>query len=288
MAVLPGGGEGTVHAEPSFAATLKGARRAAHLTQESLAERSGVSGRTISDLERGIAAPRLATKASGPGGLAELIGDRSLLLVLDNFEQLVEAAPLLSRVLSRCLRLKILVTSRIPLRIRGEHEVPVPPLGVPGAGASLAEIAASPAVRMFAACARERRAAWRFWYGRGHLREGYELLVRALGDAVPGDLSPADARVWTRALSSAASLHYVLGGRGEVRDRYAQALGLWRRAGDSEGLAATLGNLGMYEHYSGDRALARGVYGEAIAAARAVGNERITATILQNLGTLLL
>jgi len=161
VAVLPGGGEGTVHAEPSFAATLKGARRAAHLTQESLAERSGVSGRTISDLERGIAAPRLATKASGPGGLAELIGDRSLLLVLDNFEQLVEAAPLLSRVLSRCLRLKILVTSRIPLRIRGEHEVPVPPLGVPGAGASLAEIAASPAVRMFAACARERRATWR-------------------------------------------------------------------------------------------------------------------------------
>lgn len=54
--------------------------------------------------------------------------DKQMLLVLDNFEHLVEAAPQVSLLLSTCPRLKVLVTSRAPLRISGEHEVPVAPL----------------------------------------------------------------------------------------------------------------------------------------------------------------
>ncbi|MGZ3680687.1 MAG: ATP-binding protein [Ktedonobacterales bacterium] len=54
--------------------------------------------------------------------------DKQMLLVLDNFEHLLEAAPQISELLSACPRVKVLVTSRAPLRIGGEHEVPVAPL----------------------------------------------------------------------------------------------------------------------------------------------------------------
>jgi predicted ATPase len=61
-------------------------------------------------------------------GLAEHVGERELLLLLDNFEQVVEAAPELSELLESCPNLKLLVTSRELLRIRGEVDYPVPPL----------------------------------------------------------------------------------------------------------------------------------------------------------------
>jgi predicted ATPase len=60
--------------------------------------------------------------------LAGLIGERELLLLLDNFEQVVDAAPQLSALLSACLNLHVLVTSRELLRIDGEVEYAVPPL----------------------------------------------------------------------------------------------------------------------------------------------------------------
>ena len=65
---------------------------------------------------------------------------RRLLLVLDNFEHLVEAAPALAELLAAAPQLKLLVTSRIPLRLSGEHEYPVPPLDLPDP-AHLPEIA---------------------------------------------------------------------------------------------------------------------------------------------------
>lgn len=54
---------------------------------------------------------------------------KSLLLVLDNFEQLLEAAPLVSRMVASSPRSQFVVTSRAPLQISGEQQLPVPPLG---------------------------------------------------------------------------------------------------------------------------------------------------------------
>jgi predicted ATPase len=61
---------------------------------------------------------------------------RRLLLVLDNFEQVVGAAPLLAELLGVAPGVAVLVTSRVVLRLSGEHEFPVPPLPVPPAGSS--------------------------------------------------------------------------------------------------------------------------------------------------------
>lgn len=63
--------------------------------------------------------------------LKAVVRDKHLLLLLDNFEQVVAAAPDLTELLTACPHLKILVTSRAVLRSQGEYEFPVPPLALP-------------------------------------------------------------------------------------------------------------------------------------------------------------
>ncbi len=85
--------------------------------------------------------------------LAARLRDRSMLLLLDNLEQLVPEVELVSRLLATAPRLLVLATSRTPLRLAGEHEYPVPPLSLPEAGSarSFEELAANDAVRLFTA-----------------------------------------------------------------------------------------------------------------------------------------
>src|SRR6266516_1423705 len=63
--------------------------------------------------------------------LKTFLREKHLLLLLDNFEQVLLAAPLLPELLSACPKLKILLTSRASLRVQGEHELLVPSLPVP-------------------------------------------------------------------------------------------------------------------------------------------------------------
>ena len=63
--------------------------------------------------------------------LAEHLRDREMLLVLDNVEQIVDAAGAVRRLLDTALRLTVLATSRVPLHLTGEQEYPVPPLALP-------------------------------------------------------------------------------------------------------------------------------------------------------------
>ncbi|MDW5323146.1 AfsR/SARP family transcriptional regulator [Plantactinospora sp. KLBMP9567] len=90
--------------------------------------------------------------------LAADLGPVRALLVLDNCEHLVTGcAELVERLLSRCPGLRVLATSRVPLRLPAEARIRVPALAVPeaGTGLSLAALAAHPATRLFLERARE-------------------------------------------------------------------------------------------------------------------------------------
>jgi predicted ATPase len=75
----------------------------------------------------------IAQTLGAKDGLADHIGERELLLLLDNLEQVIEAAPELASLVEACSNLKLLVTSRELLRVRGEVEFAVPPLADPEA-----------------------------------------------------------------------------------------------------------------------------------------------------------
>ncbi|MDP9354683.1 MAG: AAA family ATPase [Chloroflexota bacterium] len=74
---------------------------------------------------------REAGHASLDDRLKACLREKCLLLVLDNFEQVVEEAPLVAEMLAECSRLKALVASRVRLRLSGEREHVVPPLTLP-------------------------------------------------------------------------------------------------------------------------------------------------------------
>ncbi len=59
------------------------------------------------------------------------LGERRILLILDNFEQVVEAAPVVTAILAGAPEVKVLATSRLLLKVAGEHSYEVPPLGLP-------------------------------------------------------------------------------------------------------------------------------------------------------------
>ncbi|MDX1612925.1 MAG: hypothetical protein R3300_01370 [Candidatus Promineifilaceae bacterium] len=89
--------------------------------------------------------------------LVHYLRDRTLLLLLDNFEHLLKAGPLLTRLLAAAQGAKILVTSRAGLELRGEYEFPVPPLSLPNLTAATptpARLMKNAAVRLFVERAR--------------------------------------------------------------------------------------------------------------------------------------
>jgi predicted ATPase/DNA-binding SARP family transcriptional activator len=96
----------------------------------------------------------IAEGGSAEAAVEEHLRDRSLLLVLDNVEQLVPNTEVVGRLVAAAPGLVVLATSRTPLRLAAEHEYPVPPLAVPHAGEKFEEIAANDAVRLFVARAR--------------------------------------------------------------------------------------------------------------------------------------
>ena len=83
--------------------------------------------------------------------LEEFVRGRTMLLVLDNFEHLVEAASLLQQLVVAAPRIQLLVTSRAALRVSAEHEYVVPPLSLPDLGrpAELATLARNESVGLF-------------------------------------------------------------------------------------------------------------------------------------------
>jgi predicted ATPase/DNA-binding XRE family transcriptional regulator len=88
---------------------------------------------------------------------------RSTLLLLDNFEQVLDAAPLVGELLTTVAALRVLVTSRAPLRLRGEREYSVGPLELRAGSQAMApeDLARAPAVRLFVERVRDVQPGFR-------------------------------------------------------------------------------------------------------------------------------
>lgn len=103
-------------------------------------------------------AAALSVQAIGSRSVEELVvahlSGREVLLTLDNFEQVVAAAPLIARLLESCPRLKVLATSRTVLHLSAEHGVVVPPLALPDPQAPARLAFDSPSVQLFVERAR--------------------------------------------------------------------------------------------------------------------------------------
>jgi predicted ATPase/DNA-binding CsgD family transcriptional regulator len=135
-------------------------------------------------------------------GLAAFLGAQRALLVLDNFEHVLEAAPQIGALIAACPRLTVLATSRAVLRLYGEHGYAVPTLPLPAADgpAAVVEVATSDAVRLFVERAQAARAD--FALGEGNAATVAAICRRL--DGLPLAIELAAARV--RVLPPAAML----------------------------------------------------------------------------------
>jgi predicted ATPase/class 3 adenylate cyclase len=106
----------------------------------------------VASIARVLGVP-LEGDESAVGDVADQIGEKQMLLVLDNFEHVLGAAVAVAGLLQQCPRLHVLVTSRVLLELRDEHAYALPPMGLPQ-GTSLVEVRDSEAVQLFVARAR--------------------------------------------------------------------------------------------------------------------------------------
>lgn len=145
---------------------------------------------------------RAEEKGAGDAGLLEAIAGRTMLLILDNFEQVTDAAPAIGQLLESAPQLRILVTSRRLLHLSAEHEYQVPTLALPedDAAARPEEIAEADAVRLFVERATAVRPDFRLTEDEA---AAVADIVRRL-DGVPLAIELAAARV--RLLPPAALL----------------------------------------------------------------------------------
>ncbi|HEY4026674.1 MAG TPA: helix-turn-helix domain-containing protein [Candidatus Dormibacteraeota bacterium] len=112
-------------------------------------------------IQQALAVPDGATPVEER--LARHIGARRVLLLLDNFEHVLGAARLVASLLAACAELHLLVTSRAPLDVRGEHRLPLGPLEVANPSRRLApvELGRVPAVELFVQRARAANPVFR-------------------------------------------------------------------------------------------------------------------------------
>jgi predicted ATPase len=174
-----------------------------------------------SAIARALAAP-IGEGESSRSAVLRFLADRHLLLVLDNFEQLVEGAPLIGEVLSACPGVTVLITSREPARLAAERLYPVRPLAVPGdaSDAAATDIERYPSVAMFVDRARARNPG--FAIDRTNGFDVCEICRRL--DGLPLALELAAARIGVLAPGELASrldraLGVLVGGTRDAPDR---------------------------------------------------------------------
>jgi predicted ATPase len=145
-----------------------------------------------------------------------------MLLVLDNFEHLVQAAPTVAELLAVGSNLKILVTSRAALHVYGEHEFPVPPLALPDSRSkpSVEVLSQSPAVALFVQ--RAIAAKPNFELNRENAATVGEICARLDGLPLAIELAAARVKVLSPALMLtrlASRLQLLTGGARDLPQR---------------------------------------------------------------------
>jgi non-specific serine/threonine protein kinase len=125
--------------------------------------------------------------------IAAFLATKLGLLVLDNFEHILEAGPLLTDLLAACPALTILVTSRTVLRLSGEYDIAVPPLSLPSRAESQVLLDSSEAVRLFVERATAANAE--FVFTEANAADVATLCARL--DGLPLAIELAAARVRT-------------------------------------------------------------------------------------------
>ena len=152
-------------------------------------------------IARALGVPETAGEAL-LGACASALGGRQHLIVIDNFEHVIEASPFVRKLADACPGITLLVTSRSPLHLSGEREYPIKPLPLPcpEAADSFNEIACSPAVQLFVQRAQAVRPDFTLTPANG---ETVAAICRRL-DGVP--LAIELAAAWLRVLTIDALL----------------------------------------------------------------------------------
>ena len=180
--------------------------------------------------------------------LASFLADRSVLLVLDNFEHVIEGAPLVGELLAASPTSRVLVTSRAPLHVRGEQEYPVAPLSLEAGTAELEGDAAA-ARRLFI----DRALAVRPNWDPGPDAATVDDICR-LVDGLPLGIELAAARIGmlpTPVIRDRLAAHLPLPGPGSrdapARQRTLDAAVAWSNDLLTPDLQALLGALAIFD-----------------------------------------
>lgn len=129
--------------------------------------------------------------------LIAFLSDKEMLLVLDNFEQIIEASQLIGALLTHCPKIKMLITSRIVLNIFGEVEYPVPPLPLPEPLdlKDLNALRLNPAVDLF--CQRAQKTRRRFELNDQNAEYVVEICRRLDGLPLALELAAARTKIFS-------------------------------------------------------------------------------------------
>lgn len=152
------------------------------------------SGLVVSQIAHQLGLREAGTKTSEKQ-ITEFIGSGNILLILDNYEQILDSAPLVSRFLQRCNHLRIIVTSRFPLRVRGEYELPVTPLSLPDSEVALssANLTEYPSTELFYRCA--VAANCQFDWSEENIQAAAEICRKVDGLPLAIELAAARTRI---------------------------------------------------------------------------------------------
>lgn len=154
--------------------------------------------------------------------LHDFFGDQEVLLILDNFEHVIDAAPLVSSLLTSSTGLRILVTSRASLHVSGEQEYPVPPMSVPAPerNESAEQLLTYEGVTLFEQRARDVRPG--FSVNPSNAKAVAEICARLDGLPLAIELAAAKSRFLTPADIAARLEDALTLLEGSSRDRPAR------------------------------------------------------------------